>query len=141
MFWPSSTWDQPLCCRQARSCEANACNDVVFTSDGVFFTFAIASSPAARRSRSSKRASHVLTVRLRVLPHRTPGLARWTVKPPPPDAVRHPLPMSTEPVTAPGRPPHKTSELTTSELARWRRELEQRSEERRVGKECRSRWS
>jgi hypothetical protein len=33
--------------------------------------------------------------------------------------------MSTEPVTAPGRPPHKTSELTTSELARWRRELEQ----------------
>ncbi|MGD0065787.1 MAG: hypothetical protein ABSA53_02455 [Streptosporangiaceae bacterium] len=33
--------------------------------------------------------------------------------------------MATEPVTAPDRPPHKTSELTTSELARWRGELEQ----------------
>jgi len=35
--------------------------------------------------------------------------------------------MATEPVTAPDRPPHKTSELTTGELARWRHELEQAS--------------
>jgi len=41
--------------------------------------------------------------------------------------------MATDPVTAPGRPPHKTSELTTSELAGWRRTLEQASNDRPPG--------
>jgi hypothetical protein len=35
--------------------------------------------------------------------------------------------MATDPATALDRPPHKTSELTTSELAWWRRKLEQAS--------------
>jgi hypothetical protein len=35
--------------------------------------------------------------------------------------------MATDPAAAPDPPPHKTSELTTYELARWRRKLEQAS--------------
>src|SRR3712207_7794428 len=42
---------------------------------------------------------------------------------------------------APGAPPRRVYDRDAAVRAPERREVEQRSEERRVGKECRSRWS